>query len=408
MKFSTLTTTLALSAASASAKFINYTTVPGYFIQDDPSTDPSTFDYTSHNFGLLNRTYDADARSSKIQNLTQWQRFHAQLHYLNAQAPAHVQYKLLFLGRHGEGWHNAAEDYFGTPAWNCYWSLLRGNDTNTWFDADLTPAGIAQAQVAQDYWLSQYKEQKIHFPDVYYSSPMTRALKTANITFGGLPLSHFHAAPFVPTVKEGFREGISMHTCDERRSKTYIQSLFPSWVIEEGFSEEDELWSGMEAESSEAQDLRSREALDDVFFPDAVSHSHSHSRGKRTPKTDGVCRALPPSPTQGGSGNGNGHGNGNIKASDLVISITAHSGEISSILRVVGHRAFKLSTGAVIPVLVRAEEIDEPQPTTTAVWTASAYCTAPPVTSTASGCVCASSAAPVTTGYPALSTETPY
>ncbi|KAL4989681.1 hypothetical protein BDW68DRAFT_155953 [Aspergillus falconensis] len=233
---------------------------------------------------------------------------------------------------------------------------------------------------------------------------MTRALKTANITFGGLPLSRFHAAPFVPTVKEGFREGISMHTCDERRSKTYIQSLFPSWVIEKGFSEEDELWSGLEAESSEAQDLRSRGALDDVFFP----ASFSHSKGKRASKPDGVCGAPSPSPAQGGSGTGNGSGNGNSKASDLVISITAHSGEISSILRVIGHQAFKLSTGAVIPVLVRAEEIDEPQPTTTAVWTASAYCTAPPATSTASGCVCASSAAPVTTGYPALSTETPY
>jgi hypothetical protein len=22
------------------------------------------------------------------------------------------------LGRHGEGWHNAAETYYGTPAWN--------------------------------------------------------------------------------------------------------------------------------------------------------------------------------------------------------------------------------------------------------------------------------------------------
>jgi hypothetical protein len=62
--------------------------------------------------------------SSKTQNQTQWQRFHAQLQYLNAQAPAHVQYKLLFLGRHGQGWHNAAEDYYGTPAWNVRTTLI--------------------------------------------------------------------------------------------------------------------------------------------------------------------------------------------------------------------------------------------------------------------------------------------
>ncbi|KAL4916252.1 histidine phosphatase superfamily [Aspergillus aurantiobrunneus] len=396
MKLSTLcfsATNLGLSAvtAAASAKFINYTTVPGYFIQDDPSTDPSTFDYTSHNFGLIDRTYDADTKAAKHpdpadKNLTQWQRFHRQLEYLNENAPEHVSYKLFFMGRHGEGWHNAAEDYFGTPAWNCYWALLPGNGTNTWFDADLTPEGISQASIAHNYWLSQYREQKIHFPDAYYSSPMTRALKTANITFSRIPLKLAHAAEFVPEVKEGFREGMSMHTCNARRSRSYIEGLFPNWTFEEGFTEEDELWTGTTGETSEAQDLRSREALDDIFG--------RRRTGKPWGTSGDVCGApLPP----------------NHKGDeDLVISITAHSGEITSILRVIGHQAFRLSTGAVIPVLIRAEEVREPEPTTTAAWTVSAYCTEPPATSTASGCVCASSAAPVTSGYPVFATETPY
>lgn len=37
------------------------------------------------------------------------------------------------------------------------------------------------------------------------------------------------------------------------------------------------------------------------------------------------------------------------------ISLTSHSGAISSILRVIGHRTFPLVTGSVIPVLVRAD-----------------------------------------------------
>lgn len=37
------------------------------------------------------------------------------------------------------------------------------------------------------------------------------------------------------------------------------------------------------------------------------------------------------------------------------ISLTSHSGAISSILRVVGHQKFRLSTGSVMPVLVQAE-----------------------------------------------------
>lgn len=82
---------------------------------------------------------------------------------------------------------------------------------------------------------------------------------------------------------------------------------------------------------------------------------------------------------------------------DSFVSVTSHSGEISSILSVLGHRSFSLNTGAVIPVLVRAEQVKGENTATSALpWTASAHCTSPPVTSV-SACVCASSAAPVTT-----------
>ena len=37
-------------------QYINYTTVPGYFLQDDASTDASTFNYMTTNFGLINQT----------------------------------------------------------------------------------------------------------------------------------------------------------------------------------------------------------------------------------------------------------------------------------------------------------------------------------------------------------------
>ncbi|KAL3449510.1 histidine phosphatase superfamily [Aspergillus insuetus] len=365
-------------AAAAGNKYINYTTVKGYFEQDIETTDPSTYDYTSHNFGLIDRSYDSDKPGSK--NLTQWERFHAELQALNDNSPKHVSYKLFFMGRHGEGYHNAAESYFGTPAWNCYYALLTGNGTHTWFDADLTSEGINQATIAHQYWLSQYKTQHIHFPDAYYSSPMTRALKTANITFSALPLGAAGAADFLPEVKEGFREGMSMHTCNARQLKSYIEDLFPGWTFEKGFTEEDELWTGVTGEPSEAQDERSRDALDDIF-----------NKGK---KPDGVC--VP-----------KGH-----KKENLVVSITAHSGEITSILRVIGHQPFRLSTGAVIPVLIRAEEIEEEEPTTTITWTQSAYCAAPPATSTASGCVCAGSATPINSGYPvggtSVATPTPF
>lgn len=81
---------------------------------------------------------------------------------------------------------------------------------------------------------------------------------------------------------------------------------------------------------------------------------------------------------------------------DSFVSITSHSGEISSILRVLGHRPFNLNTGAIIPVLVKAEKVDKVPSTHSAPWTVSPHCTEPPVSSV-SACICPSSAIPVTT-----------
>lgn len=126
----------------AEGKSINFTSVPGYFIQDDAATNPTGFDYVSAfhlislwrcvipkiltdsqatvNFGLVNRTYPTDKRFDAAGTKTQWQRFEAWVKHLNSgcNKKPNVQYKVLFMGRHGEGWHNAAESFYGTPAWN--------------------------------------------------------------------------------------------------------------------------------------------------------------------------------------------------------------------------------------------------------------------------------------------------
>lgn len=45
MKFSTLISLAAAAATTASATYINYTTVTGYFLQDEASTNATTFVY---------------------------------------------------------------------------------------------------------------------------------------------------------------------------------------------------------------------------------------------------------------------------------------------------------------------------------------------------------------------------
>jgi broad specificity phosphatase PhoE len=276
-------------------------------------------------------------------------KFAHEVHRLNKQASYNVDYKVLFLGRHGEGWHNAAETFYGTPAWNCYWSLLQGNGTAYWEDAQLTVAGIKQTKIAHDFWASRINLQKISIPGSFYTSPLSRCLATANLTFGDLDLGK---SKFRPVIKEYLREGVSLHTCDRRSKYTWIQSQYPQYRIQKEHSEYDELWNGVTAKTGPAQDLRSKTALDDIFSSDE----------------------------------------------NWYISITSHSGEIASILRVLGHRAFSLGTGQVIPVFVKAETIRATSTLPIVTWSVSKHCTAPPLTSVSTGdCVCQSTAALVTT-----------
>lgn len=346
---STVKASATTTAAYSGPKYnVTYSTVGGYFLQDLNSTDPSTFDYTAVNFGLINQTYIGS--SCYGANYTQWQKFAAEVARLNIEAPRGTEYKLLFIGRHGEGFHNAAETFYGTPAWNCYWAEVNGNATADWEDAKLTANGIAQAQKANAFWQSEVKNQKITLPQSFYTSPLYRCLATANLTYGaGLELKH----GFQPTIKELLREGVSIHTCDHRSNKTYIHNSFPAYKFEPGFKEYDELWNGVTTETGTAQDVRSKALLDDVFTNDDSTY----------------------------------------------ISMTTHSGEAASILRVLGHRTFSLVTGAIVPVLVKAvfKQVPTSSVTPTPAWTPSPHCTVPPVSSISGGaCVCPNNAQPVT------------
>ncbi|KAF9698771.1 hypothetical protein EKO04_003334 [Ascochyta lentis] len=322
--------------AASPKKQIQYEVVTGIFQQDDNTTDPSTFNFINSNFGLINRTYPTDPKTPDTKYATQWQRLGKYIKSLNKEKK--TRYALLFLGRHGEGFHNAAETYFGTPAWNCYWSELDGNSTVTWADAKLTPAGIAQAQAANTFWHHLIADEKITPPQSYYTSPLYRCLDTAKLTFSNLPLPH--ASPFVPTIKELLREGISAHTCDRRSAKSYIHASFPSYKFEKNFPESDPYWTALMAEPQADQDMRSKTVLDDIFSSDASTY----------------------------------------------ISVTSHSGEIASLLRVLGHRTFKLATGAAIPVLVKQTTTtgDASPGTTTLPWNAQPTCSAPPAVRDAS------------------------
>jgi broad specificity phosphatase PhoE len=291
--------------------YYKYSTVSGYFLQDDPETDPKSFDYMKSNLGLKKRSYDTDTTFPG--NRSQWQRFADKLRILNEEAPSGTRYILAYMARHGEGWHNRAERMYGTREWDCKWSTFDGNGQIVWADAHLTIDGISQALAANAFWKRQIVEQSVLLPEKYFVSPLDRCLQTAQLTWTGLDLPQ--RFPFFPEVKEALRECIGIHTCDRRSSKTYIQSVYP-FPTEPGFAEEDPLWLPDLRETPSAMTVRLKELLDDIIRHNSVT----------------------------------------------VLSLTSHGGAVGAMLRAVGHREFPLQTGAIIPVLLKTELLHGAEP----------------------------------------------
>ena len=64
------------------------------------------------------------------------------------------------------------------------------------------------------------------------------------------------------------REENGVNTCNKRRTRTYIATSYPHFIIEDGFTELDELWSPTVRESPAQVAERARKVLDVVFQND--------------------------------------------------------------------------------------------------------------------------------------------
>lgn len=297
-------------------------TYTGYFKYD--TVEGTTLPAVAPNFGLRD-------------NAT-WSDLTAKLFELNAQGALQdgSSYKLLFAGRHGQGVHNVAESKYGTPAWDSYWSELTTDGTLVWGpDAKLTALGVEQAQAVNDAWKAMLQQKDAApLPSRLFSSPLSRALSTLEISFDGILVSNpNNTAPaqkqpglggllgdvtgaigkalqpkLMPEVKELFREEYGEHTCDERTTKTQLHKTYPNVAFEPGFTEKDELWTTTR-ETDAHLDGRIQQALTQMW---------------------------------------------NEAQPDQVVSLTSHSGVMQSIFRVVGHYPIHPPTGALIPLIIKA------------------------------------------------------
>ncbi|GAA6061935.1 hypothetical protein JCM10212_001503 [Sporobolomyces blumeae] len=272
----------------------NYTVVDGLFVQSSPSFNTSApYDLLKHSFGLVD------------QSKYRWSRFQVEIDRLNAEADRHTAYKVFYVARHGQGWHNVAESKYGTDAWNNRWSMEYGDANMTWGpDPSLTPLGESQARAVNRAWKREL-QAGVPLPQKLYSSPLSRSAKTLELTWGDVLIEN---GDVTPLIVEHLREVIGVHTCDQRSRKSQLAKRFPSFEFEAPFSEHDQLWSPDFQESSQQQALRIQQLLNRIFAVDSSQY----------------------------------------------VSITAHGGVIQAFLRVVGHQKVSIPPGGFIPVVVKA------------------------------------------------------
>jgi broad specificity phosphatase PhoE len=162
-------------------------------------------------------------------------------------------------------------------------------------DPQLTSIGIEQAKDIRRA-LEVELEHGFHLPDKVYCSPLSRALRTCEIMFdsfghwerpqrdgargSSLSESTLNYGSYLETsFRQNCREENGEHTCDKRNTRTYIASTYPNFTIEDGFTEEDELWTP-ERETERHMEERARNVLDTIFEDDCTDNTcerHSQS-----------------------------------------------------------------------------------------------------------------------------------
>ncbi|KAK4463220.1 histidine phosphatase superfamily [Cladorrhinum samala] len=296
--------------ASTPATFL-FSAVTGYFVQDDIDTDWTNATTTLPGLGLIDREYETDQDFDPQREKTQWQRFTHFIDHLNKRDAGKAMYKLIYATRHGQGYHNAKETEVGTAAWEAHWAPLDGDGVTSWFDSLLTPTGQGQARDLNTFWRNSSSELKLPLPQSHYASPLTRCMETQQLSFKDLTLPSGDPAPSNPVIKELLRELMGIHSCDRRRTRSYIQEKFSDAVIEEGFTEEDELWKPDVRETRPEHAVRVSKVLGQLFQHDPAT----------------------------------------------VVAWTAHCGTIIALYMAIGHKVVCVLPGSVVPVLVKAEII---------------------------------------------------
>lgn len=273
---------------------IEYSAVPGFFKQSIWGANVTEIGPVPKRFGLI------DGHDKY------WRSFREKIKKMNKKSGKDTTYKVLFLGRHGEGFHNLGLNYYGEEEWDRKWGRLTGNGTITWGpDAKLTPNGIEQAKRVNALWKDEmHNGGGIPLPTALFVSPLRRTLYTLNESFAGV----VDCPP--PLIVENLRDAYGLRTSDWRHNKTWIHERFPGFEFEEWFTERDELWEEGKREPTEHVQERVKDVLDRIFT-----------------------------------------------LSDTYLALVAHDKVISATFNLTGHPDYDLPTGGVIPLVIKVTRV---------------------------------------------------
>lgn len=281
----------------------DFDVVPGFFAQADPATDDLAFRYTEANLGRLKS----------------WQEIQDELAALNENANENESYKLIICARHGQGYHNVIVEKYSLEEWHRKWGAL-GTDGELDYgpDAMLTELGINQGKENRAVWAQEIEHHGAPVPSKFYVSPLQRSLWTCVLTWEGLRPNDIK-----PIVTERLRETIGKDLCNKRSSKSVIAERFGKhdFVFEDGFEEEDKLHG-----------------------------SYNESAMDHAVRTNLFCQSLFEEDWDADAGKVN---RAEAKKHSFVAT-TSHAGTIRSLILVFGHRRFTVSTGGMVPIVVKA------------------------------------------------------
>lgn len=273
-----------------------FSAVPGFFVQSDPDTDDMNFNYALQDFGLKKP----------------WEQLIEEVDHLNETSAGNECYKVVFLARHGQGFHNIASQKFSKEDWMAKWRFLGTDGEITWGpDPDLTELGVQQAVQNNEFWLDQLSKGA-PIPSKFFVSPLRRSASTLVHTWKSIDIPK-------PVVCEGVRETIGLHLCHKRSTKSTIEQLFPNFDFEPGFTEDDQLERvySSEKEQLHEQFLRINYFLQKLF--------ESDWDGEKVDKS----------------------------ADSTFVNVTSHAGTMRAFITVVNHRKFTIPTGGQIPIVVK-------------------------------------------------------